>query len=179
MNSTLLYLLLFGIVFGAYALYDLRRMARVRVGEKLSKQLLLLQLDVDKFLRNHYTKLSSSDRVYARVLANLEGTELGRIRRLQRRRRFDYPLSATRKVSQHGIDLIATNLQRIENRQLIAYYRQCQQLLLEGFEAHLPEPFLANVLPPKVRLTLLGATVSGQSKLELERWYKHQIYELR
>lgn len=178
MTITLLYVIAFGLLFGAYAYFDLRKSARVQVGEKLSNDLLLLQLDADNFARRYYDQLSESDRHYAIVLSNLEGTQLGRVRRLQKRRSFNYALHTTLNVSRHGIDVIEDTIAAIESPQLVELYRTYQRILLAGFEAHLPEPQLKNVLSPYLRLALLPKNGSIQIN-GLREWYAERVYELR
>lgn len=178
MTITLLYVIAFGVLFGAYAYFDLRKSARVQIGEKLSNELLLLQLDVDQFVRQEFEQLSASDQRYAIALSNLEGTQLGRVRRLQRRRRFDYPLQTTLDVSRHGIDVVEDTIAAIASPRLIELYRAYQRILLAGFEAHLPEPQLKNVLSPYLRLALLPRNGSSQPR-DLREWYARRAYQLR
>ena len=158
---------------------SVRRSRLQRRAASLHLSLSRLQTDLSRFVIEKRSELSSDDLKLAEELLFFRGKSVARTQRLFRSYRHENKAHRIIGITRHAVDHVEPVISHIAHPELLDFYRRYQQILLEGFEAHLPASAFAQWLPSKWRIALLPKATHDRQLQGLDQWYARRVYELR
>ena len=137
-----------------------------------------LQTDLNQFIIDKRPELSPTDLRIADELLSLKGNSVARTRRLFRSYHRENKASNIIGITRYAVDRVEPVMNYITHPELLHFYRRYQQILLEGFESHLPGSPFAQWIPLKWRIALLLKSTRNRQLQGLNQWYSRRAEEL-